>query len=305
MPSTLTLEGVIPSVVTPLGDDDQVRLDNLRHHIRTLAAEGCDGVLLTGTTGEGPSLGLAEREAVIKAGLEAAEGMTVLAGTGCASLTETVYLTRRAYELGVNATLVIPPFFFKNVSDDGLLAFYRRLLDEAVPSDGSLLLYHFPKMSQVPITSRLLEDLLAIDSERITGIKDSSGSLEHLGELCRRFPQLQIFPGNDRLFLAGLEMGAAGTITAPSNCFAPLNVNVYRAFKGGQNAAKHQEKLTLARSVIDRHPSLPASQKYLLSRRYGSSGWELRPPLVPLSPSAQEALDKDLVENGVTQWLDW
>jgi len=110
------IKGVIPAVVTPLNGDGALNLKNLELHIQTLRAEGCHGVLLMGTTGEGPSFALGERMAVFEAGIQAAGNMPVLAGTGCASLSDTATLTRGAFELGVQGVVVIPPFYFKNVS---------------------------------------------------------------------------------------------------------------------------------------------------------------------------------------------
>jgi len=299
------LRGVIPAVVTPLSVDGSLHLENLALHVQTLKAEGCHGVLFMGTTGEGPSFDLSERMAVFEAGIQTAGDMLVLAGTGCASLSDTITLTRGAFELGAQGVVVIPPFYFKNVSTDGLLEFYRRVLEEAVPDGGKLLLYHFPNMSQVPITFELLEQLLTLDSSRVAGIKDSSGDADHLFELCTRFPTLKIFAGSDRLLHEGLKRGVAGCITAAANILAPLNAAVFDAFEAGDDPVELQAALTAGRSVIERFTPFPSSVKYLLTRRYHTPGWEVRPPLVSFPEESGQRMIEELRQSGISDRLEW
>ncbi len=306
--SKFDLKGVIPPVVTPLTEDGRPHLNNLQRHIRTMSQDGCNGVLLMGTTGEGPSMGLDERQTIIDVGVEAAKNsLAVIAHTGCASLRDTITLTRYAYESGVDATIVVPPFYYKGVPLEGLLAYYRRLLDDSVPESGKLLLYHIPQVAHVAISFDLLEGLLTVAPDRVVGVKDSSGDPNHLRELCLRFPQLRIFAGNDRLLLEGLHLGTAGCITAAVNVLAPLNVSVYRAFQSGEKVeVEHlQERLTAARAVLEEYMPFPPTIKYLLSKRYGTSGWEPRPPLIPLAERERTALVHDLGQVGVEEWVDW
>jgi 4-hydroxy-tetrahydrodipicolinate synthase len=285
----LTLKGVVCAAVTPL-EKGKLHVENHQRHIKTLAEEGCDGVLLLGTTGEGPSIGLAERAEIIEATLAVSGEMKIMVGTGLASLPDTITATRQAFDLKVDAVVVIPPFYFKKVSDEGLVAYYRQLFDEAVPDDGLLLAYHIPQMTAVPISYGLLERLLVIAGDRMAGVKDSSGDLDHTLELCRRFPQLRIFVGNDKLLLQSLQAGAAGCITAGANVLAPLAANVYRAYTAGEDAGEHQALLTAARGILEGHPPFPPAMKGLLENRYGTSGWEVRPPLDPLPESGRQAL---------------
>lgn len=299
------LAGVVPAIVTPLTEHDKPDIGNLQRHIETLATESCHGVLLLGTTGEGPSMNMTERELIIEAGLEAADGMFIMAGTGTSSLTETIMLTRRAYELGVDATVVVPPFYYKKVTENGLSLFYQRLIDEAVPDTGLLMLYHIPQVSGIPITFELLERLLAQAGDRVAGIKDSSGNLDHARELCHRFPQLRVFVGNDRLLLKGLKAGAAGCITAGTNVLAPLAVAVYRAYQAGQDAEALQEPLTAARTILDQYQPFPPTCKSLLAARYGTSGWALRPPLTPLPNPDQETLYRELSKLDLPEQVAW
>lgn len=306
MVSKQDLGGVVPAVATPL-KDGELHLANLKLHLRQLAEDGSCGVLLMGTTGEGPSLSLAEREAIVEAGREYAGDMMLMAGTGCASLAETITLTRRAFESGAEAVVVVPPFYFKSVSEEGLLTYYRALLDEAIPGGGLLVLYHIPQVSGVPISFDLLEKLLAVDSERVAGIKDSSGDIEHSRALCRKFPDLRVFVGDDKLLHEGLKAGAVGSITAGGNVLAALAAAVYKVYQDGQDATPYQDQLTAARSVLDGFTPFPASVKSLLAARYGSDGWDVRPPLTPLPEAERAALLSSLAELGLPQehfaWL--
>ncbi len=305
MHNNLDLSGVIPAVATPLTEDDQPDLDMLQRHLQCLEEESCSGVLLMGTTGEGPSLGLEEREIIIREGKLAAGSMKVLAGTGCASLADTKHLTRRAFELGADAVLVAPPFYYKGVSEAGLLAYYRRLLEEAVPEDGPVLLYHFPQVTQVPISFDLLDGLIAEGTAQVAGVKDSSGDLAHLTALCKHEPRLRVFTGNDSHLLSALQCGAAGCITAAANAFAPLAVAVFRAFNEGKDATRLQDKLSEVRAVLGGYQPFAASIKHLLAKRHGAKGWSVRPPLMPLTPRMQQELVHQLVSLDLSEWIGW
>jgi 4-hydroxy-tetrahydrodipicolinate synthase len=299
------LAGVIPAVATPLSADDRPNLPILKRHLWSLEQEGCSGVLLMGTTGEGPSLGLQERVDLLREARSAAGKMKIIAGTGCASLEDTKYLTRQAFDLGADAVLVVPPFYFKNVGEEGLLAYYQRLLDEAIPSDGALLLYHIPQVSQIPIPFGLLRGLLARDSRRVAGVKDSSGDLIHLQQLCQEWPDLRVFTGSDDHLLSALQCGGAGCITAAANAFAPLAVAVYHAFIEGDDADRLQDKLTQVRDTLDDYRPFAASIKHLLARRYGPEGWFVRPPLTPIASDKGQEMVARLSALDLSQWIDW
>jgi 4-hydroxy-tetrahydrodipicolinate synthase len=299
------ISGVIPAVATPLTKDDRPDIETLQHHIQQLEADGCSGVLLMGTTGEGPSLGLEERISIIREGKLGAGSMKVLAGTGCASLSDTILLTRRAFDLGADAVLVVPPFYYKNLSDQGLGTYYRRILKAAVPTNGSIFLYHIPQVTHVPISKRLLEELVEHDPKRVTGIKDSSGDLDNLKSLCEQEPRLRVFTGNDSHFLSALQFGASGCITAVANVFARLAVDVLRAFDAGEDADALQVVLTEVRKVLGAFQPFAASIKFLLAKRYGLSGWNVRPPLVPLPTDRQKALMDQLSNLDLSEWIDW
>jgi 4-hydroxy-tetrahydrodipicolinate synthase len=297
MSQSSDLSGVITAVLTPIDAQGRIDTGRLQSHIRRLEAQGCAAVLLAGTTGEGPSLSLAERKTLLEAGIAAASAIKVLACTTCASLPETVEITRHAFDRGVYGVTVMPPFFFKGVSDDGLVAFYRQVLDQAVPTDGRLLLYHIPQVTGVPVSFELVARLLEAEADRghnrVVGIKDSAGDLEHCRELCRRFPDIAVFTGNDQLILDALRCGAAGCVTGVVNVFAPLAVAIHRAFlAGGDPAADSlQSRFTRLWSVLDRYQPYPALMKAMLSVQLDDPVWlNVRPPLVPMSAARLQEL---------------
>lgn len=300
------LKGVFPAVPTPLDANGAFHADNFVHHIHAMQSEGCDGIVVLGTTGEGPSMGLEERKTLVSAAVEASQGMLTIAATGCASLADTITLTRYAFEAGADAVLVIPPFYFRNPTLEGLTAYFRTILDDAVPQDGKMLLYHIPQVTQVPITPELLESLLHVAPDKVTGVKDSGGDLTYQRTLCERFPTLQIFTGSDRYLLESLRYGSAGCITAGANVLARLNVAVYDAFLRDQREVDAlQDRLTAGRSVLEKYMPFPPTIKYLLSHRYNTSGWEPRPPLVQLDLEQQANLLDELKAVDISAWISW
>jgi 4-hydroxy-tetrahydrodipicolinate synthase len=298
------LKGIICAVVTPLRDG-KPDLQNLQRLVTTLKGEGVDGILLLGTTGEGPSFSVAEREAIILAAKEVSGDLTVHAGTGFASLTDTIDATRKAFEIGVDSVVVIPPYYYKKVTPKGLATFYKQVLDEAVPDDGLLMLYHIPAVVGIPISHELIDRLLEVDEKRLLGIKDSSGDLLHGQDLCRRYPQLRIFVGTDHVLLGGLQSGAAGCITAGANVLGPLAVHVYQRFMAGQDASEQQALLGAARSLLDKYQPSSGMLKSLLAYRYGNDGWDTRPPLETASDADRDSLIAELVRLGLPESMSW
>jgi 4-hydroxy-tetrahydrodipicolinate synthase len=301
------ITGVIPAVVTPITPQGKLDLLAFQSHLRTLAREGCQGLLIMGTTGEGPSLGLEERESLIAAALDADVRVPILAGTGTPSLADTIMITQRAYELGVAAVVVVPPYYYRGASEAGLLAFFQHLLDEAVPNEAAFLLYHIPQVTGVPIPFRLIESLLTAADGRQLGIKDSSGDMEHARSLCNTFADLRVFVGTDRLLLSGLEAGAHGCITATANVLAPLAVEVHQAYRQGhlEQARRIQARLTQARLMLEKHQPFAASLKALLSIRYGGESWSPRPPLLPLSTDESVSMVSELRKLELGEDLPW
>ncbi len=279
------LSGIYAAAVTPMRSDGRLDLPALQTHLRRLAGQGLTGVLLMGTTGEGTSLSLDERTDLLRAAVEVDTGLRIMAGTGTPSLLDTITATREAFALGADHALLLPPYYFKDVSAQGLADYFRRLLDSAVPEGRGVLMYHIPQVSGVDISTDLLDLLVGEIGERIMGLKDSSGDLAHACMLTARYPALRVFVGSDSLLLDALHCGAAGAITAGANVLAPLLMDVYTSYNADLDAdalRTRQAKLSAARAVLDAYTPFPASLKRLLADYYGDIQPDVRPPLVSL-----------------------
>lgn len=292
MTNFLQLSGVYAAALTPLNPDFSPAADQLPLLLDFLAQRGCQGVLLLGTTGEGPSFSPAERAALLRAAQEARQfhpGFRLLAGTGTPSVDETVELTRTAFELGMDGVVVLPPYYYRKVSDDGLFAWFSQVLQRAVPSGSPLLGYHIPSVSGVPLSLELLARLKDAFPDRFAGIKDSSGDAEHARRLGECFGKdLLILNGNDRLLQHALQNQASGCITALANLRSPDLRQVWDAYQRGDNQAAAQSRLETARALLDRYPPAPPLLKALLARQFQFPRWSVRPPLLPL-PAEVEA----------------
>jgi 4-hydroxy-tetrahydrodipicolinate synthase len=253
-------------------------------HLRWLAAHGADGVVPCGTTGEGPSLGLAERKAVIETVLAHRGGLRVIAGTGCVALGETIEATRHALALGADAALVIPPYYFKAITTDGLLAYYRAVCD-ALPAGGQIMLYHIPPVSQIAITTELIDGLLDSHPGAVMGLKDSGGDAAHTAMLTARYPQLRIYTGGAPLLARALRDGAAGGIFALANAFAPELRAIIAAHDAGADSDVPQRAVVAINEALKPLGAVPAL-KALVPVIAGLPATTPRPPLLPLPDGA-------------------
>ena len=221
--------GVNAAVLTAMNADFSVDLDRMAAHSKWLLANGCNGLGVLGTTGEANSLGISERIAVME-GLIArgVPARTMLPGTGTTAITDTVLLTRRAEELGCRGALLLPPFFYKNPSDDGLFAYFSEVI-QRVGGDIKLYLYHFPAQSAVPFGIELIGRLLKAYPGKVKGIKDSSGDFANTKSYADHFARdgFEVFCGDDGALHALLHAGGAGCITAAANVGSAMSAIVY------------------------------------------------------------------------------
>ncbi|HEY5731031.1 MAG TPA: dihydrodipicolinate synthase family protein, partial [Anaerolineales bacterium] len=190
MTSTHPLAGVYAAAVTPLKNDSTLDLESVPALLAFLASRGCHGALFFGTTGEGPSFSSSEREALlrsVRAYRQLVPGFRLLAGTGTPSLSETIDLTKLAFDLGYDGVVVLPPYYFRNATDEGLFSWFSELIRKAVPSDKYLLGYHFPKVAGIGLSIELLSRLKDAFPVQFAGIKDSSHDPSLASELGKRF----------------------------------------------------------------------------------------------------------------------
>ncbi|MGE5122954.1 MAG: dihydrodipicolinate synthase family protein [Acidobacteriaceae bacterium] len=293
------LTGVFAAVVTPLYSDLSLDLDGLASLIAFLANRGCHGILLTGTTGEGPSFSIQERLQIYKLAGEtrrSLDGIKLLAGTGTPSLDDTIFLTREAFNQGFDGVVVLPPYYFRKATDEGLFNWFSNILKVAVPGDGALLGYHIPPVSGVGFSFDLLARLRDSYPDQFFGIKDSSGDPEYARALGDRFgSDLCVLNGNDRLFSLALQSKASGCITAMANLHSPLLRLVWDDFQSHMNSEINQDKLIGARQVLDQFPPMPPLIKALLNKLHGFPEWKVKPPLVDMDAQRLEIVLSEFI----------
>ncbi|HET6182891.1 MAG TPA: dihydrodipicolinate synthase family protein [Acetobacteraceae bacterium] len=283
--------GINAAVLTPMNDDLSVDLDRMAAHCRWLLANGCNGLGILGTTGEANSLGIEERIAVME-GL-AERGIPparLMPGTGTTALTDTVLLTRRAARLGCLGALLLPPFYYKNPSDEGLFAYFSEVA-ERTGGEIKLYLYHFPQQAVIGFGIDLIGRLRAAYPSLFKGIKDSSGDLANTQAYAAHFAKdgFEVYAGDDSLLLAMLRSGGAGCITAASNVNCTVGAQVYANWNApaGEQA---QKVLTATRKAVTAVPLIPGL-KSLVARRTGDRRWtNIRPPHLKLSAAQEQAL---------------
>ncbi|WP_146589682.1 dihydrodipicolinate synthase family protein [Puniceibacterium confluentis] len=296
---TKARRGIYAAAISPFHADgtlDRAKLLNYCQHL--LSDGGCDGVAPTGTTGEGTSVGMADRLALpgdfAKAGISPDR---VIFGTGAPSLPDCVALTHAACDAGYVNALVLPPYYYKGPSDDGLFAFYAKLIEQVGSDDLRVYLYHFPQMSSVPLSTDLVLRLRAEFGPVIAGLKDSSGDFEQsrafveaTGGVAEDF---DIYPSSEAFLWDGLDIGTAGIISGSTNIFAP-KVQVARQTAKGPARDAAMEAVRKARAVASKYP-LMAAMKTAEAWRSGDDSWlQMQPPLVPLSGSQKAAFKADL-----------
>ncbi|MDA0137719.1 dihydrodipicolinate synthase family protein [Solirubrobacter deserti] len=279
------MKGVFAAVLTPMREDLSVDRAAFAAHCRRLLDDGCHGLGIFGTTGEANSLSVRERvdacEGLVEDGIPAD---VLLPGTGACALPDAVTLAREALAVGAPGVLALPPFYYKGVSDDGLLRFFAELIERVGDDRLRLFLYHIPPMAQVGFTPDLIGRLLDAYPGVVAGTKDSAGDAARIERLCKQFPQLTVFAGTERFLLDTLRWGGDGCISATCNVTAAQSRRVYDLWEAGDAAADaEQAALTETRSFLEGFPPIPAL-KAIMRARTGDDVWaNLRPPLDALA----------------------
>lgn len=301
------LAGVYTAAVTPYlskprtegKPDTAFDFESLAVFLHFLASRGCHGLLLFGTTGEGPSFSPREREALlrsIRVIRHQVRGLKLLAGTGTPSLSETIELTRLAYELGYDGTVVLPPYYFRKASNDGLFQWFSELITQAVPQGKYLLGYHIPAMTGVGFSLDLLERLKVKFPSQFAGIKDSSHDEAFATALGQRFgDELLVLNGTDSYFHHALKNHAQGAITAPANLISDNLREIWDLYQAGKDPSEVQAKVTEQRHFLEGYSPIAPMLKGLLHKIHGLPHWAVRPPL--------ESADESAVEDAAEKFL--
>lgn len=288
------LAGVYVAAVTPLNPDGTLDFDGLLALLRFLAQRGAHGALLFGTTGEGPSFSPEERILLWRyAALIRQEfpEFRLLAGCGTPSLSETQALVRAAFDLGFDGVLVLPPYYFRNASEEGLYRWFEYILLHAVPQDGFLLGYHIPPVAGIGFSLDLLARLKEAFPQKFAGLKDSSHDPDFARALGARFgSDLLVLTGTDSFLQLAMQNAAQGCITAAANLLSPDLRRIWDGFLKGDEITPIQEHVTHQRHILERYAPFPPLTKALLARLHGFPRWAVRPPLLPLPAEKEEEL---------------
>jgi len=285
MPAS-ALRGVIAAIATPVAQDGEPDLGRATTLARHLLDNGCDGLNVLGTTGEATSYSLAQRQKVMSAYAQAGLPLDrMMVGTGAAAVADAVALTRHAAALGFAGALVLPPFYYKGVPDDGLAAYIATLVEATAAQPIPLYLYHFPAQSGLPWHPRLVRRLLDTFGARLVGLKDSSGDMAYAREVAAISPAFSVFPSTEAVLMEARGGAFAGCISATANLNADL---CQRAWSGGDAAAL--DTAVAIRKLFDGRPLVPGI-KALLAHIHGDPALaRVLPPLATFSPADTAAV---------------
>ena len=299
MPSQ-PFSGVLVPVLTPFTPSGEPDAGRFIAFCRWLLDQGAGGLAIFGTTSEANSMSPAERmellDRLIEAGISAQK---LMPGTGACAMTDAAILVRHAAGHGCGGVLMLPPFYYKGVSDDGIFAFISGVIDKAESPALRLFLYHIPPMAVVGYSLDLVGRLIKAYPETVVGLKDSSGDWGNTAALLERFPDFAVFPGSEVFLLDGLRKGAVGCITASGNVNVPGIKKVYDNWRG-PSAEALQAEITTLRKTLQAYPMVPALKR-IVAHYHNDPNWgAVRPPLVPLSQAQSAALIADLDRIGFT-----
>jgi len=288
--------GVYAAALTPMTADLAVDLDRVVAHSRWLLANGCDGVAPLGTTGEANSLSVDERLAILDALAEAGiSGTQLIAGVGCCAFPDTVTLTKRALANGAGGVLMLPPFYYKGPSEDGLFAAYANIVERVDDPALQIYLYNFPQQVGFELPIALVARLHDAFPDTIVGMKDSSGDWPRMERILDEIPTFRLFPGSEEFLVPALRKGGVGCISATVNVNAPYAGETYRHWQDA-DADDRQAHLTRLRQAFAGMAAIPAMKAYL-AQHWGDTDWaNVRPPFQPASAADLAAASERLAE---------
>ncbi len=290
--------GVLSPVVTPFNDDLSVDPDRLISQCQWLLSQNV-GLALFGTNSEANSMSVGEKmlllDRLIEGGIDPGRMMP---GTGCCALTDTVQLTSHAVKLGCAGSLMLPPFYYKGVSDDGLFRSYAEIIERVGSSALRIYLYHIPPIAQVGISLDLIERLIKAYPNNVVGVKDSSGDWGNTESMLQRgWDDFRVFCGSESFLLQTMQQGGAGCISATAN-INPAAIHELFVDWQSANADSLQQGLNTIRDLTQSYPMIPAL-KSVVAAFGGRKEWGIvRPPLVALAEPERKALVAQLKQAG-------
>ena len=292
------ISGVLCPVITPFNEDLSPDPDRLIRQCQWLLSQNV-GLAVFGTNSEANSLSLEEKmmllDRLVDAGIDTDRMMP---GTGCCALTETVKLTNHAVNLGCAGTLMLPPFYYKGVSDDGLFASFAEVIERVGSSSLRVYLYHIPPVSQVGISLDLIERLIKTYPDTVVGVKDSSGDWNNTNAMLgRRWDDFSVFAGAETFLLQNMRGGGSGCISATANINPAAIDRLYQEWETAEAEAL-QSELDEIRDTAMAYPMIPAL-KATVAHFTDDTQWRIvRPPLVTLADDQRSALIETLLGKG-------
>lgn len=289
--------GVLSPVVSPVAPDGGMDTARFQALCRWQLAQGADGLAIFGTTSEANSISLRERmgqtEALVASGIP---GDRLMPGTGTCSLTDTAELTKQAVSLGAGGVLLLPPFYYKGVSDDGLFAYVAELIRIVADDRLRIYLYHIPPHAVIGWSLELIQRLVDAFPDTVVGLKDSSGDWNNTKAILENVPDFDVFPASELFLVDALKLGAAGSISATANVNPGGMRAVLDAFAAGDDAAldSANKAMCAVRSTFQAYAPVP-SVKAAIAHFSGDPVWGVvRPPLLPFSPAQTAKLAAEL-----------
>ena len=294
------IEGVLSPVITPFRKDYSPDAERFVAHCRWLLRSGCAGLAIFGTNSEANSLSVSEKrqllEKLVAGGVSPSQ---LMPGTGHCALSDSIELTRAAVQMGCAGVLMLPPFYYKGVSDEGLYRNFAEIIERVGDERLQLYLYHIPPVSQVSISLALIERLLSKYPGIVAGVKDSSGDWANTKAMLDAFAKggFDVFAGSETFLLDNMRGGGKGCITATGNVNPGPIANVYRNWRSA-DADKLQAGITATRKIVQKQPMIPAL-KCAVAHFGNDPQWKtVRPPLVELNAKQEEELIKELKAAG-------
>lgn len=288
--------GVYPAVLTPMHPDLSCHHKELAEHCQSLLNTGCTGIVLFGTTGEGTLFSVEERQKILQALIEwGIDPRKLIVGICCAALPDAIALARTALFYRCAGTLIVPPFFYKDVTEEGVITFYREVIKRVENSALKVILYHIPQYSGVPITLNIIKTLYEEFPGMIVGIKESEGNLDLTKQILRQFPNFEVLVGHEVQIAEAIQLGAIGAISGLANVYPELICSLYEYGKDPQKINENGKIKNIVQLLKD-YPLFPAI-KFMLEMKKGLPWHALRPPLIPLDKRERQSLKNSLAKH--------
>lgn len=283
------MRGIIAAVPTAINAEGVPQKAPFIEHCKWALANGCDGLNILGSTGEANSISLKNRMQIMEWAASEISHDRLMVGTATPSIDETIALTQHADDSGYQVALVLPPYYYKPLSDEGLIAWFSALHSALDDRQIAIYFYNFPQMTGVTISPTVIQHLHENWPKRFAGIKDSSGDLDYCRALTKAMPKLAVFPSSETSLGEAAQSGFAGCISATANVTSQWCAKVWATKENPDPEAL--QKLSEVRAAVTANPLIPAI-KYLVSRRTADAGWmHVVPPFMKLTAAQMAKLD--------------